>query len=94
MTTSILERTDAPPVYETERTDDPGHATHIVLRANAEESSQAYILRAMVEGFEVEALCGYRWIPSKDPKDYPICSKCKDIYEGHGHDDRDRLPDA
>lgn len=37
------------------------------------------IVRANVEGVEVEALCGKRWIPNRDPSRYPICPTCKEI---------------
>ena len=32
-------------------------------------------------GTPVEALCGYVWVPSRDPKSLPICEECKSIYE-------------
>lgn len=35
-----------------------------------------------LNGSEVEALCGKRWVPTKDPKNYPVCPTCKDIYDG------------
>ncbi|MFM9133484.1 MAG: DUF3039 domain-containing protein [Actinomycetota bacterium] len=25
--------------------------------------------------------CGHVWVPSRDPKQVPVCAKCKDIYE-------------
>lgn len=31
---------------------------------------------ARVRGLEVVALCGYRWIPRKDPDAYPACEAC------------------
>jgi hypothetical protein len=37
---------------------------------------------AMVFGTPVQALCGKMWVPSRDPKRYPVCPTCKDIYEG------------
>lgn len=37
------------------------------------------IVRANVEGVEVVALCGKRWIPNRDPDRYPICPTCKEI---------------
>lgn len=37
------------------------------------------ILRANIEGVEVEALCGKRWIPNRDPSRYPVCPSCKEI---------------
>ncbi len=40
---------------------------------------KADILRSNVEGVEVEALCGKRWIPNRDPERYPVCPTCKEI---------------
>lgn len=28
-------------------------------------------------GEEIEALCGKKWVPSRDPENLPICGKCK-----------------
>jgi len=39
------------------------------------------IVASSVEGTPLVALCGKVWIPSRDPKKYPICPECKDIYE-------------
>ncbi|MGI8576699.1 MAG: DUF3039 domain-containing protein [Nocardioidaceae bacterium] len=36
---------------------------------------------AMVMGTPVVALCGKVWVPSRDPKKYPVCPACKDIWE-------------
>lgn len=77
--------------------DGEGPATHIVWlppELRSVTTAQAYIMEARIEGREVEALCGYRWVPQRDPKQYPICSKCIDIYKGHDHPSRDRLPEA
>ena len=41
---------------------------------------KADIVRSNVEGVEVEALCGKRWIPNRDPSRYPVCPTCKEIY--------------
>jgi hypothetical protein len=27
-------------------------------------------------------LCGKKWVPSRDPKKFPVCPDCKRIYEG------------
>lgn len=40
---------------------------------------QDLILEAMLSGTEVEALCGKRWIPSRDPERFPVCPACKEI---------------
>lgn len=39
------------------------------------------ILPSTIEGTMLEALCGKKWIPSRDPERYPICPTCKEIYE-------------
>ena len=39
------------------------------------------IVDSMVTGTPVTALCGKVWVPSRDPKRYPVCPSCKEIYE-------------
>ena len=39
------------------------------------------LMEAMVEGTPVRALCGKLWVPSRDPKRFPVCPDCKRIYE-------------
>ncbi len=62
---------------ETE-TGEPTNA-HIV-KAKPGENGTAIVLEARVMGTPIEALCGFVWVPSKDPKQLPVCQKCKDIY--------------
>lgn len=40
------------------------------------------ILESALSGKAVEALCGKKWVPSRDPEKYPICPTCKEIYAG------------
>ena len=40
---------------------------------------KADILRSAVDGVPVTALCGKKWLPSRDPDKYPLCPKCKDM---------------
>jgi len=40
------------------------------------------IVDAAVFGAPVVALCGKVWVPSRDPKKFPVCPACKEIYEG------------
>jgi len=40
------------------------------------------IVESAVTGKPVTALCGKRWIPNRDPKKFPICPTCKEIYAG------------
>lgn len=40
------------------------------------------ILQSAVSGKAVRALCGKKWIPTRDPEKFPICPICKEIYAG------------
>lgn len=39
------------------------------------------IMKSMVEGGPVVALCGKVWIPVRNPDNYPLCPTCKEIYK-------------
>ena len=39
------------------------------------------LTEAMVMGTPIMALCGKVWVPSRDPKKYPVCPECKEIWE-------------
>ena len=39
------------------------------------------IVESAVTGTPVIALCGKVWVPNRDPKRYPVCPECKEIYE-------------
>lgn len=67
-------------VDETTSLDD-SEVAHIV-RTEPGENAAAKVTEARVLGTPIEALCGYVWIPSKDPQRLHVCSKCRDIYEG------------
>lgn len=56
--------------------DDGGHDrfAHYVKKDKVVESA--------VTGKAVRALCGKKWIPSRDPEKYPVCPVCKEIYDG------------
>jgi DUF3039 family protein len=51
---------------------------HVVFPASA-------VMEAMISGVPCTALCGKRWVPSRDPKRYPVCPTCKEIVERSGH---------
>ncbi|MEJ5915018.1 DUF3039 domain-containing protein [Pseudokineococcus sp. 1T1Z-3] len=40
------------------------------------------IMESALSGEPVTALCGKVWVPGRDPKKFPVCPTCKDIYEG------------
>lgn len=38
------------------------------------------ITAAMISGTPVVAVCGKRWVPSRDPERFPVCPVCQQIY--------------
>lgn len=68
-----------PQVDEELETGEPAVA-HIV-RTEPGETAAAKVLEARIYGTPIEALCGHVWVPSRDPKQLPLCEKCKGIYE-------------
>ena len=40
------------------------------------------ILESALTGAPVVALCGKVWVPGRDPKKFPVCPECKEIYDG------------
>lgn len=55
---------------------DDSALTHIVNCPHDKESTEAWLTEARVFGLEVTALCGYRWVPTRDPMKHPICGAC------------------
>jgi hypothetical protein len=79
MSTQLLERPDTDIRISTDEGD--AECAHIVLTKPGEDAV-ATVLEARVLGTPVTALCGFVWVPSKDPKQLPVCQKCADIYNG------------
>lgn len=69
--TSILEREE---LREQASPGDAERYAHYVKKDKITSSA--------IEGGPVVALCGKVWTPSRDPKRYPVCPACKEIYEG------------
>ncbi|MBT2513980.1 DUF3039 domain-containing protein [Arthrobacter sp. ISL-30] len=40
------------------------------------------IMESAMTGEPVIALCGKVWTPGRDPKKFPVCPTCKEIYKG------------
>lgn len=77
--TGVDERTDSryrPDAGDAER------FAHIVFSPGRDGA--AAVLEARVAGTPVEALCGKRWIPRRDPRRFPLCPDCKEIVEQAG----------
>lgn len=59
----------------------PDECAHIVRRAGA-LGAGALIVAAAESGMEVEALCGYRWVPKGHaPDDLPACVRCVEVWQ-------------
>jgi hypothetical protein len=53
---------------------------HYVYAPNG--NAAAIVTEALVTGTPVRALCGKVWVPSRDPKRYPVCPECAEIARG------------
>ena len=62
---------------ETARTDTGDHD----VVAHYYDKRRFDVTRAMVEGLPIVALCGKKWIPSRDAAKHPVCPDCKDILD-------------
>ncbi len=40
------------------------------------------LMRSAVDGAAVVALCGKKWVPTRDGERYPVCPACKEMYAG------------
>jgi len=50
----------------------------------AHYTARAGVVEAMIYGTPVTALCGWRFVPRRDPLRFPVCPPCREI--------RDQLP--
>jgi hypothetical protein len=57
---------------------DKAEVSHIVRE---DDWFKGYVL-----GEEIEALCGIRWTPFRDPEKLPICSECLSVLEARSHE--------
>ena len=62
-----------------EQEDDGGHDRY------AHYIKKEKIVQSAVTGKAVRALCGKKWVPSRDPEKYPICPSCKEIFDSLPH---------
>lgn len=60
------------------------HHTHIINPPNNVHiwavgmTAKEVVTIARVNGLPVTALCGYQWVPKRNPDKYPACEKCMD----------------
>lgn len=60
-----------PQVSEPEMEEDEPPFSHIVRKGDQ--------MRAYIQGTPILALCGKRWVPSRDPEKYDICPTCTEV---------------
>lgn len=89
MTTTEIETTGLTEVVPYEDTDDGAdHLAHIVSPPENTHiwqpgmEAQDIVDIARATGQEVVALCGYRWVPKRNPDKYDACDPCVTI-AGH-----------
>ena len=77
------------------RLDDGGGSTAVIEREEQREYTEPgdserfshyvrkeKIMESALSGEPVIALCGKVWTPGRDPKKFPVCPTCKEIYDG------------
>ncbi|CEA08543.1 hypothetical protein BN1051_01897 [Arthrobacter saudimassiliensis] len=69
--TAVIERQEQRELVE------PGDAERFSHYVRKEK-----IMESALTGEPVIALCGKVWTPGRDPKKFPVCPQCKEIYEG------------
>lgn len=72
-----------PPEADSDTESDPGKVAHII-RTEPPQTATGAILEARVMGTEVEALCGWKFVPQQDPEKLPLCQACREIHEMWG----------
>lgn len=70
--TAVLEREQVE-----ERLQEPGDHERFSHYVRKEK-----ILESALSGEPVTALCGKVWVPGRDPKKFPVCPICQEIYDG------------
>lgn len=92
-TTTIENHIDERVILDEQASTDKNEQAHIVMVPPGEddETPQAYVMRARVEGFPVTALCGFTWVPNKQASGLSVCEHCKFLYENVGKDLPDRF---
>lgn len=80
METETIEKTETKPAVPWTNDGDHEKFAHYVAKPrDGDLSASAYVMKAMVQGTPIRALCGKYWIPTRDPERYPVCPECDRI---------------
>ena len=52
-----------------------------IVKTEPGENAAAKVLEARISGTPLEALCRHVWVPSRDPRQLPMCQACREIYD-------------
>ena len=79
----------APVTVDPELDGDHERMSHIVLEGFHPEDGDFVpagpsVVEGIVNGTAVRALCGKIWVPTRNPKHYPLCPTCADIAKANG----------
>lgn len=86
---TVPDLTTSPTTVDPTVDGDHERMTHIVLegfRPGPEDfvAVGPSVAEGLVNGTAVRALCGKVWVPSRDPRRYPLCPTCREIAEAQG----------
>lgn len=86
--TAGLQTTSSPQLTDPLLDEDKPIVSHIVGPDYDDDGNKiqgaAKVTMAMINGTPVTALCGYVWVPSRDPGKHPVCEACKAIVQRSG----------
>lgn len=64
---------------------DESRLSHIIPRGPDGKSADVVLVEAGIFGRPVIALCGFTWVPQRDPEKFPVCTRCIAEYEKLGY---------
>lgn len=70
--TSTIEKLDVVEDYRYDDGDEERFAHYV---------AEKFIVDASVTGTPLRAICGRVFVPQRDPKRFPVCADCKNIYD-------------
>lgn len=61
---------------ESTSTDTPENQAHMVSCPDDQPSTAEWLALARLKGVEVEAVCGFKFVPKRNPKKFRVCTAC------------------